>query len=414
MKFRVSIAVDPNQSSSVVFSFRSGASKMPSTAFCLLLRLFTLRGSEKQMKLMLDHVDSPHIRCIGFLYLRYACEPRMLWRWIEPYLYDEEPVRVEANQSRPETTVGEYVCSLLTDMNYHGTLLPRLPVNIEREIKVKLLQEKQNEDRAKCNARDARTMQYFQTLGSRVRALYGDDENPMTWYDAVVDRVVNKDESGASLLRPKFVVTFPEYGNTETVTLGEMDMPEGAAGAGAGSHRGWPEGRGDAASGHERRGSGYDRYDDRRGHRGGDLEGGRSYAKRDEGGRYERDRPRDKWDRDRYRGRERSRERDSKPIASEKDLMEEVIHQDRERSLANGRSYASRPPTAEASLSSAGSGYKNTPSAQPPDDRGRGRPDDQLSSSEVDKKPDAVPKRKTAEEMAAVLEKKRRLMAKYG
>jgi pre-mRNA-splicing factor 38B len=79
-------------------------------------------------------------------------------------------VRVEANQTRPETTVGEYVRSLLADMNYHGTLLPRLPVNIEREIKLKLLQAKQNEDRAKYNAQDSRTMQYFQTLGSRVRA----------------------------------------------------------------------------------------------------------------------------------------------------------------------------------------------------------------------------------------------------
>jgi pre-mRNA-splicing factor 38B len=41
--------------------------KTPSTAFCLLLRLFTLRCTEKQMHLMLDHVDSPYIRCIGFL-----------------------------------------------------------------------------------------------------------------------------------------------------------------------------------------------------------------------------------------------------------------------------------------------------------------------------------------------------------
>ena len=33
-----------------------GAQKSPSTAFCLLLRLFTLRCTEKQMHLMLEHV----------------------------------------------------------------------------------------------------------------------------------------------------------------------------------------------------------------------------------------------------------------------------------------------------------------------------------------------------------------------
>lgn len=366
------------------------------------------------MKHMLDHVDSPYIRCIGFLYLRYACEPRMLWGWVEPYLYDEEPVRVEANQAKPETTVGEFVRSLLTDMNYHGTLLPRLPVNIEREIKVKLLQAKQNEDRAKHHTQNDRTMQYFQTLGSRVRALYGDDENPVTWYDAIVDRVISKDEAGAPLLRPRFVVTFPEYGNTETVGLGEMDMPEGAAGDGPVLYRDRPEGRGDG-TGHERRGSAYDRYDNRHSHHGDEPEGGRGYVKRHGSVRYEQGRPRDWWDRGSYRGRERSRDRDSKLTATEKDLMEQVIHQDRERILAKGRSYVSRPPTLKASLSSAGGGPRITHSTHPPDERVRGQPDGRLSSSDVnEKKPDAAPKRKTAEEIAAVQEKKRRLMAQYG
>jgi hypothetical protein len=102
-------------------------------------------------------------------------------------------------------------------------------------------------------------------------------------------------------------------------------------------------------------------------------------------------------------------------MATEKDLMEEVIHQDRELSLAKGRSYASRPATTKASLSSAGGGPRITHYTHPPDERVRGPPDDRLSSSEVyEKKPDATPRRKTAEEIAAVQEKKRRLMAHYG
>ena len=89
---------------------------------------------------MLDHVDSPYIRCIGFLYLRYASNPIFLWQRVQPYIYDEEKVRIEASFSKPEISVGEYVRSLLTSMDYFGTILPRLPIGLEREIKVKLLQ----------------------------------------------------------------------------------------------------------------------------------------------------------------------------------------------------------------------------------------------------------------------------------
>ena len=117
-----------------------GASRIPSTAFCLMVRLFTLRCTEKQMALMLNHPDSPYIRCIGFLYLRYATEPSALYSWYEPYLYDEEPVRVSPSAAAPEITIGEYARSLLMEMDYYGTLLPRLPVAIERDLKVRLLQ----------------------------------------------------------------------------------------------------------------------------------------------------------------------------------------------------------------------------------------------------------------------------------
>jgi hypothetical protein len=94
--------------------------------------------------------------------------------------------------------------------------------------------------------------------------------------------------------------------------------------------------------------------------------------------------------------------------------MEEVIREDQERSLAKGRSYASGPPTVKASLCSAASGYRNKPATQPFHGRGLACPNDRHSSSEVNRNHDAAPKRKTVEEVAAVQEKKRKLMAKYG
>jgi pre-mRNA-splicing factor 38B len=201
-------------------------SKTPSSAFCLLLRLLTLRCSEHQMRLLLNHKDSPYIRCVGFLYLRYACEPSQLLKWIQPYFFDDAKVRVRFHVKAPEISIGYFVRSLFQDLDYFGTRLPRLPLIVERDLEVRLRQADQMEERAKKHISNPRTMDYLYTIGNRIRAQYEDDENPLAWYDAVIDRVITADpETGASLCRPKFVVTFSSYGNTETVTLGDIDLP---------------------------------------------------------------------------------------------------------------------------------------------------------------------------------------------
>ena len=187
------------------------------------------------MKLLLDHVDSPYIRGIGFLYLRYAGEPSSIWGWIEPYLYDDEPIMVAAKSSKNRAhqgeknkgeTIGDFVRRIYSaERDFYGTMLPRLPIQIERDLQVKLAFAERIQARAQKHLLDRKAMEYFKTLGSRVMALYGDDENPITWYEGVVDRVVLRDElSSRQLVVPKFIVTFPEYGNTETVTLGEIEM----------------------------------------------------------------------------------------------------------------------------------------------------------------------------------------------
>jgi hypothetical protein len=39
---------------------------------------------------MIDHKDSPYIRALGFLYLRYCCNPRDLWSWFSKYMRDTD------------------------------------------------------------------------------------------------------------------------------------------------------------------------------------------------------------------------------------------------------------------------------------------------------------------------------------
>mmetsp|Transcript_9431 Transcript_9431/g.20067 ORF Transcript_9431/g.20067 Transcript_9431/m.20067 type:complete len:523 (-) Transcript_9431:244-1812(-) len=429
----------------------AGAGKVPSTAFCLLLRLFTLRCTEKQMALMLDHVDSPYIRCIGFLYLRYAADPYSLWSWFEPYLYDEGPVQIQ--QGKSDTTVGEYVRFLLGELEYYGTRLPRLPLAMERQFKVKLLQAERVEERAKGHLHDKAKMDYFQKVGSRIRALYGDEENPITWYDAVVDKVVLRDEETGELLpRPKFWVTFPEYGNSELVTLGEVDLMTGGREEPPGAAR--VGNIGSCERGEDRdRGRSYDRdfvgYETSDGRGFSDRDRGRSDRKyevqRGYGDRRYRDSEfgRSGLDRvdypmggrrdDRDRSRSRSRERDaysygrdgrhpvrhgSSATEEEKKLLEEVLRREREKSAAKGKVYAARPATFKESLGSPGEGSRHDVGPE----RGSGwRPrgsGPQLKSEKAvvkEIKPAEKTKaQKTAAELAAIEEKKRKLMARYG
>ncbi|XP_019548395.3 pre-mRNA-splicing factor 38B isoform X2 [Aedes albopictus] len=73
-----------------------GAGGIVSTAFCLLYKLYTLRLTRKQVNGLLTHTDSPYIRALGFMYLRFTQPPTDLYDWYEPYLLDEEEIDVKA------------------------------------------------------------------------------------------------------------------------------------------------------------------------------------------------------------------------------------------------------------------------------------------------------------------------------
>jgi pre-mRNA-splicing factor 38B len=323
------------------------------------------------MCLLLDHKDSPYIRCIGFLYLRYACEPNELWKWIQPYLFDEELVRVRFNPASAEIPIGEYVRKLFGDLEYFGTRLPRLPLLVERDLKAKLQQADLVEERAKRHFANTRTMDYFCTLGSRVRAQYEDEQNPLTWYDAVIDRVLTADpETNAALRRPKFVVTFPEYGNTEIVTLGDLDMP------------------GDGETDRNRR------WDDRRGH---------EFHRKDRArGEHEHDQYRAKLDDDRGRGgysrgyddrRERSRSREpEQDLGDRRWRRDEVVLSANYSGPGNNRKRAHDDGVTE----------RSRPLAHIP------------RQEDIDAPPATKSIEKTPNELAAIAEKKRRLANRYG
>lgn len=192
--------------------WQTGTSRFPSSAFCLMVKFLLMRLTLKQMNGLLNFEGCSFVRAIGFLYLRYTCAPAELWKYYEPYLEDNEEIQPCSDKS-VKMSVGQYITKLLTDMQYYGTTLPRIPVPIERKIKVLLLLLDQKQRRRKQNLK----MKEKFTTATKVRAIYSDNENEPAWYDAVIDSI---DQENANT----YWVTYPEYGNSAAVDLGDMEL----------------------------------------------------------------------------------------------------------------------------------------------------------------------------------------------
>ena len=105
---------------------------IPSTCYMLLFKLYTLKLTTSQIKRLISHTDSPFIRVIGFLYVRHCCEPKSLWGWFEPYAKDSEEFSETGDTNM--ITMSRFIKRILTELDFHDTMLPRLPVPVQREI----------------------------------------------------------------------------------------------------------------------------------------------------------------------------------------------------------------------------------------------------------------------------------------
>ncbi|OQR68364.1 pre-mRNA-splicing factor 38B-like [Tropilaelaps mercedesae] len=110
-----------------------GAGGIVSTAFCCLYKLYTLKLTRNQVFGLLDHTDSPYIRALGFMYLRYTQPPPDLIGWFEPYLSDEEEVDPKAGGGDP-MTMGQLIRNMLQNLDWYSTLFPRIPVPVQKQI----------------------------------------------------------------------------------------------------------------------------------------------------------------------------------------------------------------------------------------------------------------------------------------
>ncbi|KAL0896132.1 hypothetical protein ABMA27_012087 [Loxostege sticticalis] len=125
-----------------------GAGGIVSTAFCLLYKLYTLRLTRKQVNGLLQHTDSPYIRALGFMYIRYTQPPADLFDWYAEYLDDEEEVDPRAGGGG-STTIGALVRQMLIKLDWFSTLFPRIPVPIQKQIEFKLAEHNRQSAAAK-------------------------------------------------------------------------------------------------------------------------------------------------------------------------------------------------------------------------------------------------------------------------
>ncbi|KAM9844409.1 pre-mRNA-splicing factor 38B isoform 2-T2 [Aulostomus maculatus] len=110
-----------------------GTGGIVSTAFCLLYKLFTLKLTRKQLMGLVTHTDSPYIRALGFMYIRYTQPPTDLIEWYDGFLDDEEELDVKAGGGHV-MTIGEMLRSFLTKLEWFSTLFPRIPVPVQKII----------------------------------------------------------------------------------------------------------------------------------------------------------------------------------------------------------------------------------------------------------------------------------------
>ncbi|XP_075989570.1 pre-mRNA-splicing factor 38B-like [Anticarsia gemmatalis] len=128
-----------------------GAGGIVSTAFCLLYKLYTLRLTRKQVNGLLQHTDSPYIRALGFMYIRYTQPPADLFDWYADYLDDEEEIDPRAGGGGP-STIGALVRQMLIKLDWFSTLFPRIPVPIQKQIEQRLAEHNRQSGPSKATS----------------------------------------------------------------------------------------------------------------------------------------------------------------------------------------------------------------------------------------------------------------------
>jgi len=136
--------------------YNPGSKTSPSCFMCHVFRLSTLSHIENELSLLIDNRDYAVVRCVGFLFIRFVTPPTQLWETLEEYLLDDMELIYAQDGAEVQTTIGEYVESLLIQDKYFDSPVPRLPVRVRQTIEEKVAPMLQYRKRMQANRRAIR------------------------------------------------------------------------------------------------------------------------------------------------------------------------------------------------------------------------------------------------------------------
>mmetsp|Transcript_121222 Transcript_121222/g.343021 ORF Transcript_121222/g.343021 Transcript_121222/m.343021 type:complete len:728 (-) Transcript_121222:143-2326(-) len=123
----------------------------PSCFICCVYRLHTMSLQEEELRYITDNQDSPLVRCVGFLFMRYSVPPEELWERLEEFILDDAKIFVRDGGKGLSTTIGEYIEGLLLKDKYLSTPLPRIPAAVRRRLEERIAPLKQYRKRTRAN-----------------------------------------------------------------------------------------------------------------------------------------------------------------------------------------------------------------------------------------------------------------------
>jgi len=110
-----------------------GTQGRPTRMWMHLVKLYTLKPTERQLESLVESKQSPFLRVLGFLYIRYCVKREEVWEWLSPYIDEQQKIQIE-RLTETHWALGKLVRTLLTETKYYDTHLPRFQVLLSRQI----------------------------------------------------------------------------------------------------------------------------------------------------------------------------------------------------------------------------------------------------------------------------------------
>jgi hypothetical protein len=106
-----------------------GQSTNPSALWCVLWKCFKLRLTRRQVESLLRSQQSPYLRALGLLYVRFCALPDTQWELYDSMLYDDDEITLTA-VTKTKCTIGQFTRDLIVKAKILDIIMPRIPVPI--------------------------------------------------------------------------------------------------------------------------------------------------------------------------------------------------------------------------------------------------------------------------------------------